>query len=163
MKTLFYIFGQDENLNPFQTMMRAIVVSFICLGLIRFSGRRAFGMGTALDHMFAILLGAILSRSVVGASPFFSTIAAAATIATLHRVSAWIGLYSRFFGKIVKGEAIVVFENGRLLEDNMKRCRITERDLMEGIRLNSNLDSFEKIKTVYVERNGRISVIKKDN
>jgi uncharacterized membrane protein YcaP (DUF421 family) len=161
METLYYIFGHHEVLDPFQMSMRAIVVSFICLGLIRFSGRRAFGMGTAIDNMFAVLLGAILSRCVVGASPFLSTVSAATTIAILHRLAAWVGLYSRFFGRIIKGTAIVLFEKGKLNTANMKRCRITERDLMEGIRLNGNTESFDKIETVYVERNGKISVIKK--
>jgi uncharacterized membrane protein YcaP (DUF421 family) len=160
---IHYIFGQGKDLNPLQMSARAVLISFVCLVLIRFSGRRAFGMGTALDNMYAILLGAILSRPVVGASPFFPTLAAAATIAVLHRLGAWIGLYSHFFGRLVKGEAIVLFENGKLMAGNMKKCRITEKDLMEGIRLNGGVDSLDKVKTVFIERNGKISVIKKDD
>lgn len=159
---LEFFFGTGGDLNPWQMCCRAVLISLICLALIRFCGSRAFGMNTPLDNVVSVLLGAILARAVVGASPFFGTVMAAGTIALVHRLAAWAGMYSRFFGKLVKGEAKVVYENGKFNYETMEACRITKHDLMEGIRLTSNLESFDRIKKVYVERNGKISVIKKE-
>ena len=163
METLIELFGRGTCLTVLQMSLRAAVIGAVCLLLIRFAGSRTFGMKMPLDNVLTILLGAILSRAVVGASPFFATICAAATIVVLHRLCAWLGLYSKFVGKIVKGEEKILFENGQLNDKNMKHCSITEKDIIEGVRLNSNLDSLEKVKTIYAERSGEISVVKKDN
>jgi len=163
MDTIHEIFGQGDKLTLLNMCCRTILIFFICLFFIRLSGRRSFGMSMPFDNVITILLGAILSRAIVGASPFFSTIAAGATIAVLHRACAWIGLYSDRFGKIIKGDAVLIYEKEKLIEENMKKCMVTKKDLIEEIRLNSNTESFEHIKKIYVERDGQISIVKKQN
>lgn len=155
------IFGKGKDLTVLQMSARALVMFFVCLILIRFAGRRAFGIHTPLDNVLGILLGAILSRAVTGASPFLPIIAAGATIAVLHRIFAWLGLYSKLLGRMVKGEAMVLYENGKLDRKNMRACCITEKDIMEGLREYANVSSYDEVKTIYAERNGKISVVKK--
>lgn len=154
--------GSGRDLTPLQMSIRAVAIFIIALVLLRFSGRRSYGMKTPFDNVIFILLGAILSRAVTGVSPFFSTIAATTSIVLLYRLFAWIGLHSGAFGKIVKGDSKILYKDGELMRENMNSCFISERDLMEGIRMNSNIDSLDKIKEVYIERCGRISVIKKE-
>jgi uncharacterized membrane protein YcaP (DUF421 family) len=156
------IFGEGDHLAPLQMCVRAIIISIICLIFIRFSGRRSFGLGTPLDNVLAILLGAVMSRAVVGASPFASVVVAGAAIVCLHRLLAWFGQFSSRFGSLVKGETKVVYEHGKFITENMRYCRVTENDLMVGVRLSIHENSLDNVKAVYVERNGRISVIKKD-
>jgi uncharacterized membrane protein YcaP (DUF421 family) len=163
METISYLFGHGLSLTPMQMSLRAVVVSFCCLVLLRFSGRRSFALGTPIDNVLAILLGAILSRAVTGASPFFSTLAAAATIAVLHRVISWLGMRSSVMGRIFKGVPKVVYRNGKLNEKNMRYCRITRRDIMAGVRQSLHQNTLENIHSIYVERNGRISVIANQN
>ena len=164
METIYYLFGPErsDDLTILNMCLRALVISAYCLGLLRISGRRAMGFGAPIDNVHAILLGAILSRAVTGASPFFATCAAAATITLLHRSISYLGLRSKFIGRMVKGEAKVVFRNGEFNMKNLNYCRVSKRDLMAGVRLSTGLDSLEKVKTIYVERNGKISVIRKD-
>lgn len=159
---LLYLFGTEEDLNMLQMVDRAIVVAGYCLLLLRLSGRRAMALGTPMDNVHAILLGAILSRAVTGASPFIPTCAAAATITAIHRVLAYLGMKHRYVGRIVKGSAKIVYSQGSFNQKNMKYCRISMHDLMAGVRLAKGIDNLENVKTIYVERNGEISVIMKD-
>ena len=78
------LFGSGEHLTALQMAVRAFIMFFITLALIRFGGMRIFGKKTAFDNILVIMLGAILARGVVGASPFFSTVAASAAIRKLR-------------------------------------------------------------------------------
>ena len=96
------LFGSGEHLTALQMGVRAFIMFFITLALIRFGGMRIFGKKTAFDNILVIMLGAILARGVVGASPFFSTVAAAAVMVVIHRILAWLAINHSWVGKIVK-------------------------------------------------------------
>ena len=86
MDTLLFLFGEGKDLNPLQTAMRAVVVFAIGLALVRLSGRRSFGQRAPFDFVVAVLLGATLSRAIVGASPFVATISASLALVAVHRL-----------------------------------------------------------------------------
>lgn len=162
MNEFYELIGEGKVLNSFQMSIRAFIIFIIALILIRFSGRRTFGMHSPFDNVISVLLGAILSRAVIGASPFFSIINAAFVIVVLHRLFAWIALYNDRFGSLIKGNAKIIYKDGEIIRSNMKRFFITDKDLIEGIRLQGNVESLDEIKSAYIERNGKITVIKKE-
>ncbi|HWV33345.1 MAG TPA: YetF domain-containing protein, partial [Dyadobacter sp.] len=157
METLTQLFGERENQTALQMSARAVVIFIITLILLRIAGRRSFGMKSPFDNIIVILLGAILSRAVVGASEFVPTIASATVIAVLHRLGAWLGALNLRFGALIKGQKIVLFEKGKLKHDNMRRALISESDLYASLRNDMHVESFEKIESAYMENNGQIS------
>jgi uncharacterized membrane protein YcaP (DUF421 family) len=161
MNEFYQLIGEGKELNIFQMAIRAAMIFIIALALIRFSGRRTFGMLSPFDTVISILLGAILSRAVIGASPFVATIIASVVIVILHRLFAWISLYNDIFGSLIKGKAKIIYEDGKIIRKNMQKFFITDKDLIEGIRLQGNVESLDEIKSAYIERDGKISVIKK--
>ncbi|HEY4062708.1 MAG TPA: hypothetical protein VGM30_12450 [Puia sp.] len=44
----------------------------------------------------------------------------------------------------------------------MDRPLISEKDLLESLRLQLNQDSFEEVREMSLERNGGVSVVKKE-
>ena len=155
------IFGTGDNLDPGQMTARSFVMFFIALILIRISGMRSFGSKSAFDNIIVIMLGAILSRAVVGASPFISTVAAGITICVVHRVLAKLCTRFHFISNLLKGTDQLLYGNGQLHKKNMMKADITQGDLEEGIRLAANVNSLEKIDEVRMERSGQISVVLK--
>lgn len=152
----------SKHITPLQTAIRGGLIFIIALLLIRLSGRRSFGMNSPLDNVISILLGAVLSRAVIpGDTSFFSVVAGAAVIALLHRICAWIAIYSDAFGKLLKGTSLILYRDGQRERRNMRKASITNEDLLEGIRTGANVDSLEEIKSAHLERNGSISVVKK--
>ena len=107
------------------------------------------------------MLGAILSRIVVGASPFIPTLIACLIIALLHRVSARLSISFNFFENFTKGAKILIYENDNFIEKNLKRALVSKEDVMEVVRLLTLDDSLNQIDIIYMERNGQISLIKK--
>src|ERR1035437_4124245 len=161
MNEFYQFIGEGKELNTLQMAIRAFIIFLIALAFIRFSGRRTFGMLSPFDNVISILLGAILSRAVIGASPFLPTVIAAFVIVVLHRLFAWISLYNDVFGSLIKGNAKIIYKDGEIIRNNMKRFYITDKDLLEGIRLQGNVESLDEIKSAYIERDGKISIIKK--
>jgi uncharacterized membrane protein YcaP (DUF421 family) len=157
---LSQIFGEGKDLHPLQSAARAVVVFIIALCLIRFSGKRSFGMRSPFDIVITILLGALLSRPISGIIPFWSGISSAITIVLMHKLFAWISLRSETFSKFTKSEPMLLYKNGKHFRENMKRCMITEKDLLEEVRIEGSVNSLDEIDSAYMECNGKISVVK---
>jgi uncharacterized membrane protein YcaP (DUF421 family) len=159
---LYTLFGEGKDLNALQMVCRAFVMFFITLALIRVAGMRAFGQKSAFDSIIVIMLGAILSRAVAGASAFFPTVAAGAVLAVVHRLLAIVSVFSDTIGSIVKGKKILLFRDDKVVKRNMLLCSVSNKDLMEEVRIKLNESTMDNVKEIYMERSGKISVIKKE-
>jgi len=155
------LFGRGEDLTALQMAVRSFIMFFIALALIRLGGMRIFGKRTAFDNILVIMLGAILARGVVGASPFFSAVAAAAVMVVVHKILAFLAMRHVWVGMIVKGYRRSLYKNGQFNLKNMRITSISKDDLMEGVRLEINSNDLDGVKEVYIEKNGQISVVKK--
>ncbi len=156
------IFGEGKELNALQMSCRGITMFLLALIIIRLSGRRSFGLRTPLDNIISILMGAILSRAVVGASPFVPIVVTCFVVALLHRAFGWLTVRYPAFGRFVEGEKIMLFEKGRFIDDHLKRVQVCREDVMQGVRKSALTEDMEKIDHIYIERNGEISAIKKE-
>lgn len=154
-------FGKGKDLTILQMTCRGVIVFFIALILIRISGRRSFGIRTALDNIIAVLLGAVLSRAVVGASPFLPTVICCLVIVLLHRAFGWLIVHSKKFARLMEGDKIILFKNGAFIDDNLKRGLVNHEDVMQGVRKSALTEDMDDIENVYLERNGEVSPVRK--
>lgn len=162
MTVLNFLFGEGEHLNVFQMGARAFLFYLVAVVLVRIAGMRAFGKKSAFDTIIVFMLGAVLSRAVVGASPMVPTIGAGIVMALVHRILSLASIYIKGFGKFIKGTERLLYQDGVIYQDNMRKGLLTDGDLMESVRLQTGLNSLEQIKEIYMERSGQISVILKD-
>ena len=112
MDILIKIFGEGKDLTVWQMSARGIAVFIIALLLIRISGRRSFGIRAPLDNIIIILLGAVLSRAVVGASPFMPVMAACFAIVIFQPVVGRLIAKSKIIDTLVDSDKIIIYENG---------------------------------------------------
>ncbi|MFD2874132.1 DUF421 domain-containing protein [Mucilaginibacter ximonensis] len=154
-------FGTKERLDISEMTIRGVIIFVLALILIRISGRRSFGLRTPVDNIVSILLGAVLSRAVVGASPFLPVVITCLIVVTLHRTLGWFIARNPRFSRFVEGDKILIYKDSKFLEDNMKRVQICREDVMQGIRRQSLTEDLREIDHVYIERNGEISAIRK--
>ncbi|MGF6665649.1 uncharacterized membrane protein YcaP (DUF421 family) [Paraburkholderia atlantica] len=161
MDAFFVLFGQGRELDPLQMGLRSIVVFVIAIVLIRVSGRRSFGQRSPFDLVVVILLGATLSRAIVGASPFIATVVASLVIVVCHRVLAWAFIRSRRFELLVCGVEREVFSDGKFNANEMHAALITRTDIEESVRQKTGSRSMDNVAAAILERNGEVSVIRK--
>lgn len=161
MNAIFVLFGEGHDLNTIQMSLRAAVVFVIALLLIRVSGRRSFGQRSPFDSVVVILLGATLSRAIVGASPFVATVTASLVMVACHRLLALACLRSRRFERLVGGLEREVFRDGAFNSSQMDAALITPTDVHESVRQKTGARSMDNVAAAILERNGDISVIRK--
>jgi uncharacterized membrane protein YcaP (DUF421 family) len=162
MKLLYKIFGEGKDLSALQMCSRAIVIYFIALLFLRISGRRTFGKKTAFDNTIAIILGAVLSRAIVGASAFVPTVACSLVLVLIHRGLAWASIRSKILRHMLEGASIPLYKNGQLDKDNLKISLISEDELKGDLRLKANIGRLAEAEEIHMETNGEVSVIKKE-
>ena len=161
MEFLYQLFGTGKDLTIVQMTARAIVVFIITLILIRISGRRSFGLHTPLDNIITIMLGAVMSRAIVGASDFLPVMASSTILVLIHRFFAYLMVHHPGFSKLVAGEKMLLFQGGGFLQRNMDRAQIGKEDILQEVRKAALTEDLQSIEKIYIERNGEISSVKK--
>src|SRR4051794_11603321 len=113
MDALLWLFGEGQDLTSWQMAARGVAMFFVALVLIRVSGRRSFGQGNAFDAVLTVMLGAILSRAVVGVSPFWPTVCGGTALAVIHRLVGIVSCLSPTFDRWVSGDLRELIRDGR--------------------------------------------------
>ena len=155
------ILGNGEDLSLLHMATRALLMFFIALILIRIGGLRIIGKKSGFDLVIIIMLGAVLARGIVGASPFLSTIAAATVMIAVNRSLAWISTRNQMLNTLFKGKAMVLYDKGKINWKNMNIACLSESDLLTSLRLETHHESLESVTRATLEINGRISFLVK--
>lgn len=155
------VFGSGPDLEIWQMAARAAAIFCIALTLIRASGRRSFGQQSPFDACITVLIGAVLSRGVAGASPFWSTVAAGAILVAIHRSLALLSLRWPAMENLVNGVEIELVKDGRVSAKGMRRALVTRRNLDEAIRQKLGRSGIADVAVAIMERDGKITVIAK--
>lgn len=159
MDTVEVLFGTGKDLSAPQMAARALVMFFITLALIRITSMRAFGHKSAFDAILVIMLGAVLSRAISGASPFWPTVAAGAVLVSVHRAVAFATARWTWLENALKGKECVLYRNGEFSWDAMRRVGISRADLDEAVRAHAGEASLAAVAQINMETSGQLSVI----
>ncbi len=161
MSTIHFIFGQGKDLNVLNMACRAVVMFFVTLLFIRIAGMRSFAKKSAFDDIIVIMLGAILSRPVVGASAFLPTLTGGLVLVLIHKILARISLHSKVISSLIKGQSRCLYNNGQYNKENMRKSSLSEDDILEELRVSLHQNNLENVEEIHVERGGKVSIIKK--
>lgn len=161
MNAIMEIFGEGRDLDALQMTARTVVVFIAALVFIRVSGRRSFGQRSPFDYVVGILLGATLSRVIVGASPAIPTLVASLAMVLIHRALGWLCVRSPRFESLVVGAERELFRDGRFDTRQMSAALTTRTDVYETIRQELHTTDIDDVQAAILERNGQVSLIRK--
>jgi uncharacterized membrane protein YcaP (DUF421 family) len=161
MDIVVAIFGEGKNLDALQMAARTVAVFFLALVFIRISGRRSFGQRSPFDYVVAILLGATLSRVIVGASPAVPTLVASLVMVVIHRALAWACVHSPRLESLAVGVEREVFRDGQFNRKQMSAALITRTDVFETARQELHTLDLDDVQLAILERNGQVSLVRK--
>jgi uncharacterized membrane protein YcaP (DUF421 family) len=142
-------------------VLRTILVFSVLLILTRVIGRRELSSLQPFDLILLIILGDAVQQgltqddySLTGA---FLVIF---TFAVLQVFVSWIGYRFPRVRPVLEGEPIIVVDDGKVIERNLRRERLTESEIAEEARCNG-IAHLSQVKWAVLETNGKISFIKK--
>jgi uncharacterized membrane protein YcaP (DUF421 family) len=161
---LHTVFGEgveSHKLTVLQVVLRAVLVFFATLVVVRTANKRFFAKRTAFDIILALMLGSMMARAINGSERLIPTIVAGFVLAFLHRGLGWLSCCWPITRGWIKGHGQTLVEDGQVNRETMRRHHIAEDDLEEEFRLQGLLDR-EKIHLARLERNGAVSVIRKE-
>jgi uncharacterized membrane protein YcaP (DUF421 family) len=141
--------------------VRAVALYVFVVFVMRMIGRRELSTLTPFDLVLLIVLGDAIQQgltqddySVTGA------VVAVSTLAVMQVTTSYISYRVKPFRKVLKGEPIILIENGKLLNQNLRRERITADDVAEEMRT-QQIGAFDQVQWAILESNGTISFIQK--
>ena len=138
--------------------LRTILLYLVLLGAIRFMGKRQIGQMEASEFVVAMLvadLAAIPMQDV--AIPLYAGLVPILTVLGAELVLAGICLRSIRFRRLLCGKPVILIENGRILQKNLRRTRVTIDELMGHLREKDVLD-VRTVQYAILETNGNLSV-----
>jgi uncharacterized membrane protein YcaP (DUF421 family) len=140
-------------------VIRATVVFFFILLITRIAGRRELAELEPFDLILLVVLGDLVQQGITQSDESVTgTLIVISTIALLSVGVSWLSFRSRRAKVLTAGEPIVLVQEGRPIERNLRRERITLEDVQEEAR-RSQLTSLAEVQWAILEDDGHISCI----
>ena len=140
-------------------VLRAVVIYVVVFAFTRALGRRELSTLQPFDLILLIVIGDLIQSGVTQNDlSVTGVLLVLCTIGIMQVLTSYAGFRFRRLRPVLQGEPIVLVENGRLIDRNMRRERLTLDDLAEKARL-SEIGSISEIRWAVLETNGDISFI----
>ncbi len=140
-------------------VIRAAVIFFFVFLVTRVVGRRQLSQLEPFDLILLVVIGDLVQQGVTQSDESVTgALIVISTIGVLSVAVSWISFHSRAVRVITEGEPIVLVQDGRPIERNMRRERITIEDIEEEAR-QSQITSIADLRWAILEDGGRISCI----
>lgn len=149
------------ELNLGEMLIRSTCAFFAILLLARIIGKKQLSQLTFFHYVTGITFGSIAAEiSAQVETPFLDGLASLIWWTILTLLVSLIALKSKKARILFDDKPMVLIENGRILQDNLKKSRLHTEELAMLLREQS-IFSFDEVHYAVFETNGQLSVLKK--
>ncbi|HVE89756.1 MAG TPA: YetF domain-containing protein [Burkholderiaceae bacterium] len=142
------------------SVLRASVVYFGLLIIMRLAGKRSLAQITTFDFVLLLIIGEATQNALLGQD--FSMTNALIVIVTLVGIDIGLSLLkrrSKALDRFLEDVPLVIVENGVPLKDRMHKARVDEEDILSAARHLQGLERMEQIRYAVLESSGGISIV----
>jgi len=138
----------------------AAAYAFILL-LTRVVGRRELGTLEPFDLILLVVIGDMVQKGVTQSDMSVTgSLLAISTMGLLTVLVSWLNFRFRRLRPVFEGEPLVLVQDGKVVEPNLRRERLTVEELASQARL-QQIDSLDKVAWAILEKSGQVSFIPK--
>ncbi len=142
-----------------EIIVGTVVLYIIIIIYTRVFGLKSFSKMTGFDFLNTLAIGNLLAMSAATSSP--SLFVGALLIGLLYLLNYLVTL-GTFKSKTVRAAMdntpILLMKNGQILQENLKRTKVTENELRGKLR-EANVIQMSEVRAVVLETTGDISVL----
>ena len=127
--------------------------------LLRVAGKRSLAQLNAFDLVITVSIGSVLATIMLDNKiSIFDGIAALFVLIALQWIFSFSSKKSNTFDDVVTSDPALLFYNGNFFDKTMEKERIRKDEIIQAVRLESNL-SMEEVRAVVLEPNGELSIL----
>jgi uncharacterized membrane protein YcaP (DUF421 family) len=142
-------------------ILRAAIIFVVIWLVMRIAGRRELSNLEPFDLIILVTIGDLVQQGINQQDLSVTGIVLViGTLALMTLLFSWLSYRFRRLRPLLEGRPIVLLEDGKPIERNLRRERITLEELAAQARL-EQIESFDKIRWAVLETGGRISFIPK--
>ncbi|HEV7311889.1 MULTISPECIES: YetF domain-containing protein [unclassified Sphingopyxis] len=143
-------------------VLRATAMFALLYALIRLLGKRELGQMTPFELVLLVVMGDLIQQGVTHND--FSLTGGMLAIGTFAFWALTLSWATYLFPKLknaLEGEPRVVVKNGKIIEANLRRDRLTRDEILSEMRL-AGIGRLANVEWAILEPQGKISFISKD-
>jgi uncharacterized membrane protein YcaP (DUF421 family) len=141
-------------------VLRCAIVFVFVFVLMRAIGRRELSQLQPFDLVLLVVLGDLITQGVLQSDMSVTgSMLAVGTFALLSVGVSYVSFRFKPLRPVLEGEPIVVVQDGKAIEANMRRERLTIEDVQEEARMHG-IASLGEVRWAVLETSGRISFVK---
>lgn len=145
------------------TIIHAVIGYFILLFIVRVLRRRAGSQMTLFEFVLIFLIGGTIILSTLGNDRSLTNCTVAViAVGFIHRSLSWAKSKSRRIGALLDGTPVVVIDQGNWQQEAFREANL-RRDDIEAAARGMGITSLDDIDYAILERNGHISILKKES
>lgn len=144
-------------------IFKIILSSFASLGalfvLTKLMGNREMSQLSMFDYVSSIALGSIAGEmAVMSTDSVIEPLVAMIIFSMCTLCISFFTCKSILLRRFFEGQAILLYQNGQIFEKNLLKAKMDIDELLSVCRISGYYD-LEEVHTVYLETNGKISVL----
>jgi uncharacterized membrane protein YcaP (DUF421 family) len=150
-------------MNPyFDIVLRSIVIYFFVILAIRLFGKKELAQLSVIDLVFILLISNSVQNAMVGPdTSLIGGILAAGSLFIMNFVLKYFLFRSKSFSHMLQGTAVMLVHEGKVMEDHLKKERISMEELEAAIR-EHGVNSVAEVNLAVLEADGNISILSKN-
>lgn len=144
--------------SAFMVILSTLGIYFVLILFTRLAGVRTFSKMSSFDFAVTVAIGSLIASTILTKNPpLFQSIVAMGTLFVIQMGIAALREMP-LVRNLVDNEPILLMNGTEMLEENMKKAKVTREDLFGKLR-EANITQFNQIKAVVMETTGDISVL----
>lgn len=138
--------------------LRTLLLYMVLIFCVRLMGKRQIGEMEPAEFVVTMLLANLAAIPMQdGAIPLYSGLVPILTVLGMELVLSGLIMHSVVFRRFLCGKPVILINNGKILQENLRRTRVTLDELTGHLREKDVLD-IRTVQYAILETDGNLSV-----